>query len=104
MAVALAQTATRSGFPIATLAVNVIGCFVIGAASAWLTARPSMPPELQLFMVVGVLGGFTTYSTFANETFLLARYGHVITAVVNVAVHLIAGLCAAWAGYALMRS
>ena len=87
------------GFPYGTLAVNLIGCVAIGALGAWATSRPSPPIELWLFAGVGILGGFTTFSAFGWDTFALLRDGEAQRAFVNVALHVVLGLSAVWAGY-----
>jgi fluoride exporter len=85
-------------FPYGTLAVNVIGCFVIGALSALAENRGIFTMEARLFVFVGILGGFTTFSTFSNETMTLLRGGDTLRALVNVAAQLILGLGAVWLG------
>jgi fluoride exporter len=79
-------------FPLATLVVNVLGCFAIGFLNDWPATRATGSPELRLLLVVGFLGAFTTYSAFGAETVLLARGGETVKALVNVGVHLAAGL------------
>ena len=89
-----------TGFPFGTVAVNVTGCFVIGLlagllASERLTLRFYWPE----FAFVGLLGGFTTFSTFGLDTFLLSRTHSPGYAVANVAAQVIGGMLALWAGY-----
>lgn len=85
-------------FPLATLVVNVLGCFAIGFLNDWPAARATGSPELRLLLVVGFLGAFTTYSAFGAETVLLARGGETVKAVLNVGLHLGAGLAAVLLG------
>jgi CrcB protein len=66
------QTRVATNFPLGTLAVNVLGCAAIGALAAWFTAPGGLREETRLFLVVGVLGGFTTMSAFAWESVSLA--------------------------------
>ncbi len=87
-------------FPWGTLAVNVLGCLLIGFIAAW---RQPLEPGLRLFLMVGVLGGFTTFSTFALETLALTHQDQHALAFANVAVKLLLGLGAAWAGFELGR-
>ncbi len=82
-----------AGFPYATLAVNVIGCFCIGLAMPSVARVETLPPELRLLVVVGFLGGFTTFSAFGNETVSLLRSGGGL-ALVNVAANILLGLAA----------
>ena len=91
-------------FPVGTLAVNVVGCFAIGWLNGYAEARHALTPEVRLFLLVGVLGGFTTYSAFAWETLELGHEGLSLHAVANVALHVALGLAAVWAGVALHRT
>ncbi|HET9048648.1 MAG TPA: fluoride efflux transporter CrcB [Chiayiivirga sp.] len=70
----IAKQAGR-GFPWGTLTVNFLGSFLAGLAFAWLASRDGGPAWLRLLLMVGVLGGFTTWSSFALETLLLGRGG-----------------------------
>ena len=85
-------------FPFGTLAVNVLGCFVIGALTALFEGTMMPTPEARAFLVAGILGGFTTYSAFGNETILLLRNVGAGTALANVAVQIFFGLGAVWLG------
>ena len=93
---------TGRATPYATLSVNVIGCAVIGLLAGLLASgRIQMTGAERAFVFVGVLGGFTTYSTFGLDTITLAHGGHPATAFWNVAGHIVLGLGAVYAGYAL---
>ena len=94
-----AQRSLPAAFPFGTLAVNLIGCAAVGALAGWLSARETPSTELRLFAAVGVLGGFTTFSAFGWETVALLREGAAQRAFANVALHLVLGLGAVWAGY-----
>lgn len=85
-------------FPFGTLAVNVTGCFVIGALTALFEGTMLPTPEARAFLIAGVLGGFTTYSAFGNETILLLRSAGAGMALANVAAQLVFGLGAVWLG------
>lgn len=85
-------------FPWGTLAVNVLGCFVIGLLFGLGEVRQLFSPNTRLFLLVGVLGGFTTFSTFGLESFHLLRDGEFIRAAAYVVFHLVIGLVAVWAG------
>ena len=89
-----------SGFPYATLAVNVIGCFCIGLAMPAAARVEALSPELRLLVVVGFLGGFTTFSAFGNETMALLRSGGGL-ALLNVAANVGLGLAAVALGRTL---
>jgi len=85
-------------FPYGTLAVNVAGCFIIGFLSHLAEARGVFSPDTRLFVFVGILGGFTTFSSFGNETINLFRDGQSLLAFTNVASNLILCLAAVWLG------
>jgi CrcB protein len=93
-----------STFPLGTLAVNVSGCLAIGLLGGLSDARQLFGPQLRVFLFIGVLGGFTTFSSFAHETLALARDAEVARALTNVAAQVVAGLAACWIGYSLVRS
>jgi fluoride exporter len=86
-------------FPLGTFVVNVIGCLVFGAIAGATTERVQMAPALRLFLLTGILGGFTTFSSYAFESFVLARDGQMLWAAINVAGQVVAGLIGMWAGY-----
>ncbi len=90
-----------TGFPYGTLVVNLVGCLLIGFLSQWVGARGFLSPETRLFVFMGLLGGFTTFSTFSNETMNLWQTGESVAALSNVAMHVILGLGAAWLGHVL---
>ena len=92
-----------SEFPFGTLAVNVVGCLLIGVLNGLAETRQVIGPELRLFLMIGMLGGFTTFSTFGYETLALIRDAEVFRAMGNVALHMFFGLTAVWIGDALGR-
>jgi CrcB protein len=88
--------------PYATAAVNLLGSAVIGLLAARLaTGRLHLSHEMRTFLFVGILGGFTTFSSFMLDTFTLGHGGEHALAVANVAVQTAVGLVAIWAGYRL---
>ena len=91
-----------AGFPWGTLFVNVSGSFVIGVLAALVTAdgRAALGPDARAFFMVGILGGFTTFSSFSLETLDLARSGAVGAAAANAALSLVSCLVAVWLGFA----
>jgi len=93
----------NASFPYGTLVVNVSGCLVIGFLSGLAESRSVLGPEARLFLFIGVLGGFTTFSSFAYETFSLARDTQNLAAAVNIVAQLILGLAGVWFGNALAR-
>jgi CrcB protein len=94
----LIEQRTSSVFPWATFTINLTGCFVIGVLTAALVERHHLPPWVRVGLVVGVVGGYTTFSTFAQETFELGEVHHVAIAFVYVAASVILGLAAVYAG------
>jgi fluoride exporter len=88
-----------STFPYGTLAVNVLGCLVIGFLGGMMELRQVLGPSHRLFLLIGVLGGFTTFSTFAYETLGLIHGAQFAKSAVNVAAQVVLGMAAAWAGY-----
>jgi CrcB protein len=95
------RSAVLSAFPYGTLAVNLLGCLLIGIGVGLVDAKQMFGPEFRLFVLIGLLGGFTTYSTFGYETFALLRDTDYLRAAANVAVHLVLGLVLVGIGYAL---
>lgn len=91
-------------FPYGTLAVNALGCLTLGFLAGLAEARAAFTPETRLFLFVGVLGGFTTFSSFALETFSLARDTQSLAALVNVGLQLFLGLLAVWLGNILAHA
>jgi CrcB protein len=92
-----------SHLPWGTIAVNLVGCLALGLLSGGLAGRPHLDATWRTFGAVGVLGAFTTFSTFENETLALLERGDVPAALANVALSLIVGLLAVWVGHVLGR-
>ena len=94
-----AQSLFRNAtFPLGTLAVNVTGCFAIGLVSQLAESRGFLTGPSRTFLVMGVLGGYTTFSAYANESFNLLRAGESPLAIVNVAGQVLLGLVCVWLG------
>ena len=92
------QSANRMDFPFGTLAVNVVGCFIIGLLAQFGDKYGTFSNESRAFLVIGVLGGFTTFSSFGNDTVNLIRQDFVMNAVANVGANVILGLLSVWLG------
>lgn len=92
-----------SKFPYGTVAVNLIGCLLIGLLAGLFELKSWGSPEFRLFIFVGILGGFTTFSTFSHETFLLWENGKLLMSLLNVGVQVFFGLAFVWVGYQLTR-
>jgi CrcB protein len=95
---AVQTTMQSETFPYGTLAVNVIGCFVIGAVSHLSESHGAFTADARAFIVVGVLGGFTTFSAFGNETVNLLRDSETWLAWANVVASVAFCLTSVWAG------
>ena len=96
------QSVSRSvDFPFGTLAVNLIGCFVIGFLSQLAEARGAFTSESRTLVFIGVLGGFTTFSSFGNDTINLMKDGETFNALMNVGANVILGLALVWLGRAV---
>ena len=95
------QTASKSiDFPYGTLTVNLLGCFLIGFLSQLAETRGAFTPETRALVFIGVLGGFTTFSSFGNDTLNLLRDGQTFNALANVGANVIFGLFLVWLGRA----
>ncbi|MBF0569226.1 MAG: fluoride efflux transporter CrcB [Candidatus Omnitrophica bacterium] len=94
------QRAAGEGFPFGTFTVNMIGCFLIGILWA-ISGRVALPFALSLFLFVGILGGFTTFSSFGIESFSLMHDGAWRTALLYVVLTNVLGLGLAAAGFHL---
>lgn len=91
-------------FPVGTLSVNLVGCFLIGLIATFLTEKMDNPsPYISLFLTVGFLGGLTTFSSFSNETMYLLRTGDYLLALLNVALNTFGGLVAVLVGMIIIR-
>ena len=90
-------------FPWGTLTVNLLGCLLIGAILGWVSTREASSRTTELFLVTGILGSLTTFSTFGHDTVELLRQGALGPAAGNVALNVIVGLTAGALGLATTR-
>lgn len=95
-----------ASFPAGTLLINVLGSFAIGCVAGWLAFRAgeSWAQGTRLFVVTGILGGFTTFSAFSLETALLVERGEMGLAALYVGASVVLSLAAVFGGLALMRA
>lgn len=90
-------------FPYGTLTVNVAGCLLIGLLGGLSETRHLFTPEIRALILIGFLGGFTTFSTFGYEIFTIARDGLFVAALTNLILHLVLGFTAVWLGFSLSK-
>lgn len=96
-----AQKFTGANFPVGTLAVNVTACLAIGLLAGLFAAPHLIREEYRIGLTVGVLGGYSTFSTFGLESFTLANNGEFGLALLNMFLSCAAGFAAVWIGYRL---
>ena len=94
-----AQRAGNGSFPTGTLLVNILGCLAIGFLSAAFASRWLLREEFRIALIIGLIGGFTTFSAFGMETFAMLNDGQRLRAGVNVLLSVVFGLMAVWIGY-----
>lgn len=92
------QRLANGSFPVGTMAVNLVGCVAIGFLASIFTGPVLVRSEYRLAILVGLLGGFTTFSSFAHETMMLVNDGQFGLAAINVALSNVLGLAGAWFG------
>jgi len=100
----LVHRLSRTSFPAGTLTVNVVGCLLIGGLMCLLEQRQMFSPTTRLFLLVGLLGSFTTFSTVGYETFEFFRASDFQMATLNVAVNVLLGLAAVMLGWVAVRA
>jgi CrcB protein len=91
-------------FPVATMSINVIGSFLMGFLFILTLERLMIPPSVRVGVLTGVLGGYTTFSTFEMETLLLAENGEFVKAALYVVLSVVIGFGAAFGGAYLARN
>ena len=97
------QSWSGRGFPFGTLSVNVLGSLLIGVLYVWLVERAALAVEWRLALIVGVLGSFTTFSSFSLETLQLIEKGAAGPAMLNVLLNVSLCLFACWLGLLMAR-
>lgn len=91
-------------FPVGTMVVNVLGCLIAGAVFNLTEERFLVNPTLRTVILIGLLGGFTTFSSYGLQTFTLLRDGELGLASLNIVVSNVLGLFMVWVGYALVKA
>jgi fluoride exporter len=100
----LVQAALGRDFPFATMSINVIGSFLMGFLFILTLERLMIPPSVRVGVLTGVLGGYTTFSTFEMETLLLAENGEFFKAALYVVLSVVIGFAAAFGGAYIARN
>lgn len=90
-------------FPIETLLINVAGCIVLGFLAGLAESRGVFSGTTRAFLFIGLLGGFTTFSTYGYETFQLLRDGQWHSATLSTTLQVVLGIGGVWAGHSLAR-
>lgn len=93
----------QSNFPIATFAVNMLGCLLIGVLIALFDKQQLTNPDLRVLFITGFCGGFTTFSTFAAENIDLFQSGHSLTALLYIGASIFVSLFFVWLGMVVVR-
>ncbi|MBF7072850.1 fluoride efflux transporter CrcB [Glaciecola sp. MH2013] len=91
------------GFPFGTLAVNVVGSFCLGAFYAYVEPSSNESNNLRAFIAIGLLGAFTTFSTFSFDTILLIQQGEILKAALNILFNVVICLLAVWSALLLFK-
>jgi CrcB protein len=90
-------------FPLGTFVVNFVGCVVFGAIVGAAQQRLVLSADARAFLLIGILGGFTTFSSYAFESVALLRDGQLFAASINIVGQVVAGLAGLWSGYLMTR-
>jgi CrcB protein len=90
---------SESFLPYGTFAVNMLGCFVIGLLAGLADSRHLLSPEVRLVLMVGLLGGFTTYSTFGYDSLAIIKNTGFSGAALYIGLHIIVGVALVWLGH-----
>ena len=101
--VSVAMRNVSAGFPWATLAVNLLGCLLIGLFTGYLNKNLTGESVVALFLTYGVCGGFTTFSTFSKETLVMFQSGNYWGAICYVGVSVVFGIILTACGYMLAQ-
>jgi len=99
----VARLKSDAAFPYETLTVNVLGCLIIGFLAGLSETRGVLLGSTRTFVFIGLLGGFTTFSSFGYETMQLLRDGQVGSATISVCLNVFLGFAAVWVGDVLAR-
>lgn len=102
--IGLIQGGMTSVFPLGTMAVNIAGSLAIGLTMSLSERFVAIAPEIRIFLTVGIMGGFTTFSTFSYETLMMLKDGELFYGAMNIAGTVTACVTAAWLGMLIGRT
>lgn len=91
------------GFPLGTLFVNILGCLTLGILIGLAEYKHIITPQIKIFIMIGLLGSLTTFSTFGLETYNLLKNSEFFILLFTIVIHLIGGLIAIWAGQSFAK-
>jgi fluoride exporter len=94
----------QSNFPYATLLTNVLGCLLIGLFFGYLEKNNAISQDLKFFLITGLCGGYTTFSTFSNENIQLLQTNQTFTAFLYIGLSIFIGLMATWFGLIIAKT
>ena len=103
VSIGLQQVVKQAWIPYGTMTVNILGCLLIGVLGGLAEIRQTISIETRLLLMVGFLGGFTTFSSFEFELFALSRNSEFLALLVNLSIQLIFGFGAVWLGHTLSK-
>ena len=103
MVTGVARLVSQPTFPWGVLAANVVGSLIIGVLAGLSESRNLFSAEARLFLFIGLLGGFTTFSSITNDTLTLVRESNYLSALGNVALSFVLGMAAVTVGYVLAK-
>lgn len=101
--ISLIPLGDKTVFPYKTLAINILGAFVIGIITSLVLRNSQMDPKIVLFIKVGICGGFTTFSTFALETFDLFKSSMALLAIIYIILSVTLSILAVYFGMSVIR-
>jgi CrcB protein len=92
-----------AGFPLSTMVINIVGSLVMGLCAGWFALKSDPGMHWRLFLTTGILGGFTTFSTFSLDAAVLYQRGQFGLAALYVGISVVAGIAGLFAGLAIVR-
>jgi len=94
---------STSEFPLGTFIVNILGCLLLGMFMYYAQSSEAISPHMRMFVAIGILGAFTTFSTFSYETVALFNAQKMMLAFANVTGSILLGVFSVWLGYSIIK-